>query len=415
MASTPHKRFALTGATGLLGRNFLFEIIKENLHELSSLEIIIFGRSTESQSLKNRIEVILFDEGIEYLGVDSNTPSLREFVEQNMSFIDIDLSQSALKISQRDNELLQQKNIHHFFHIAASTDFRDNPKTIEWLQLTNVEGTAKILELASTLTIDNFAYVSSAYVCGHTFGNVNPDYVNMDQTFRNPYERSKLQGELLVKEYEKKQGVPCRIFRPSTIGGRLLENNKGGIPKFDVFYAWAAFFLRWKMKTSCEYLEDLYDKKTTFDVRIAINESAGLNIVPVDFAAKVMYQVAARNIEGTHFHLVNNQETRHNFYLKTLLESFNIDGFKFVDQKPADLNKLESFYYKTVGDIFTPYIGQEAIDFNIDNLKALYDEVNLSCPAINDENFDTLIAFAKEKNFGLPVKLQPHSEQVLAS
>jgi nucleoside-diphosphate-sugar epimerase len=37
-------RVALTGATGFLGRNLLFEIVKRNLQALDRLQVVVLGR-----------------------------------------------------------------------------------------------------------------------------------------------------------------------------------------------------------------------------------------------------------------------------------------------------------------------------------------------------------------------------------
>lgn len=41
-------RVVVTGATGLLGRNFVFEVIKQNIHRLDQVEIILLGRPDSS-------------------------------------------------------------------------------------------------------------------------------------------------------------------------------------------------------------------------------------------------------------------------------------------------------------------------------------------------------------------------------
>lgn len=231
-----------------------------------------------------------------------------------------------------------------------------------------------------------------------------PDYTNLNQKFRNHYEKTKLQGEQLVKKYEKETKVRCRIFRPSTIAGKLIENVKGEIYKFDVFYGWAYFFLKYKAKEYKNNLNSIYDENMIMNARIAINNAAGLNIVPVDFAAKVLYQVCKQDIAGDYFHLVSDQETSHKLYLGKILEILNITGFSFVEGIPTDLNAFERFYYKTVDSVFTPYIHQKEINFNTDNLQELYAQQNLYCPVINEENLKILLGFAKTKNFGLVMK-----------
>ncbi|SIT09741.1 Male sterility protein [Zobellia uliginosa] len=403
------KVFALTGVTGHLGRHVFFEIIKDHLDNLDTLEIFILGRASYDQSLSERIEDILLNDGMDYLSMSPNNfPLILSFLRTNIRCINIDLSTDEL-INSTEYRKLVGKRIDYFLHIAASTDFRDNAKTREWLNRTNVIGTSKILELVSSLIVKEFGYVSTAYACGKTYGDVKPDYTNLDQEFRNPYEKSKLEGELLVRTFQQRTGIRCRIFRPSTICGRLIEQKKGAINKFDVFYSWAAFFLRWKIK-QLNYTEDIYNIPLKVNLRIMVNKNAGLNIVPVDFAAKILYQICIQNIEGDYFHLVNEVETPHEFYIPRLLEVINLSGFSFVSSTPNNLSLLENFYYKTIGTIFEGYMIQNAIKFNTDNLQDLYKRLNLYCPSIDENDFNYLVQYAKSKNFGL--QLTTKSEPV---
>lgn len=322
--------YALTGVTGLFGRNVFFEIIKDNLEELSNIEFIILGRSSRNESLKKRIKNIFFSEGVNYLSVDdSNNRNFDKFFEENITYVDINLSRTEI-ISKTEREKLLGKSITYFMHIAAVTDFRTDPKVIETLNQQNVVGTAQILELCKGLEIQEFCHVSSAYACGDTYGDIQPDYTKLDQPFRNHYEKTKLQGELLVKEYQKSTGVRCRIFRPSIIVGKLMENVKGEICKYDTIYGWAYFFLKWKLKNQSDIIHTVYDNNVEVNLRIAVNSTTGLNLVPVDFAAKMMYQVCKQDLNGDYFHLVNAQETNNALVARKILELFNITGYELV-------------------------------------------------------------------------------------
>ena len=396
--------YALTGVTGFLGRNVFFEIIKENLNNLNNIEFVILGRPANNQSLRKRIENIFFSEGINYLSVNpKDNLEFDSFFETRITYVEINLSSLKI-ISKTEREKLLGKSIKHFFHIAASTNFGNDPKVIETLNQQNVLGTSQILDLCKGLDIEEFCYVSTAYVCGETYGEVSPDYTNINQSFRNHYEKTKLLGELLVKEYQQKTGVRCRIFRPSIIIGKLIENIKGEICKFDTIYGWAYFFLKWKANYQSSDINTVYDKNVSVDLRIALNTTTGLNMVPVDFVAKMMYQVCKENLEGDYFHLVNNQETNNALTLKKIFELFNITGYKIVKSIPENLNSLESFYYKTIGNVFTPYVTQKEINFNTDNLQEIYAQQNLSCPAVDENNLQVLLNYAKSKNFGLTMK-----------
>ena len=198
-------RFALTGATGFLGRNLLLEIIKQNYKNLSDIEILILGRNDKENSLPNRIRDILKEEVLDYV----NDPSLdiQNFLEMLMNRIkcvNISLGEAKLNLSHDDYQILSSRTIDFFYHTAALTDFRDGEKVVNNLEKINVFGTQEILDLVSNLKVLEFIYVSSAYACGLTAGRIMPDYVNLNQKFRNHYEKTKLKAEILVREFKKK-------------------------------------------------------------------------------------------------------------------------------------------------------------------------------------------------------------------
>jgi nucleoside-diphosphate-sugar epimerase len=278
-------RIAITGATGLLGRNFLFEVIKNNLHNLEEMEILLLGRSSNEARIRERIEDIITEDGALYLSLsDYEFEDIKTAIFSSIKCVNMDIDAPKMGISTDDFNMLKREPIDVFFHIAALSDFRDSPKVVEALKRINFNGTKQILDLISLLKVDKFYYTSSAYSCGETAGDINPDYINLNQGFRNPYERSKLETEVLVRERSKETGLKCKFFRPSTISGRLMEDPAGSANKFDVFYSWAAFFLHLKTK-QLDAID--YSTPVTLDARILFNPYSGLNIVPADYAAKV--------------------------------------------------------------------------------------------------------------------------------
>ncbi|MGB1204494.1 MAG: SDR family oxidoreductase [Chitinophagales bacterium] len=399
-----NKVFALTGVTGFFGRNVFFEIVKDNLHQLDSIELIILGRSSAQQTLSERMKDIFFNDGLDYLAASSDKlPELKVFFDTKVHFVNIELTNDEL-ISNDELNKLKGKTIHYFMHLAAFSNFKNSAENIAKLHQINVKGTENLLNLVSKLDVKEFDYVSTAYVCGATYNEIQPDYVNLDQKFRNPYERSKLQAEILVKAYQDRTGLRCRIFRPTTISGRLLENEIGAIPKFDVFYGWAAFFLHWKTMVCKNNTESIYDEELEVKLRVLADLNSGINIIPVDFAAKILYQTCIQNLEGDYFHLVNEEETPTEWCVQQIFKVLNITGYSFVDKMPKDLNNLESTYHNVVGVFLTPYLIQEKIKFNTDNLQALYKKLNLFCPEVEETKLEILLNFAKSKNFGLPLK-----------
>ncbi|MEH2135726.1 SDR family oxidoreductase, partial [Nostoc sp.] len=247
--------------------------------------------------------------------------------------------------------------------------------------------------------VQEFVYVGSAYACGNATGNILPDYLNINGTFRNPYERTKLQGELLVRQFAKNSNIKFRYCRPSTICGRLIENPSGYTNKFDVFYQLISFFLRQRLNKQNRYID--YYSSSNIPMKVCINRTSGLNIVPVDYAAKMMYQLCIQNDDGESYHLVNSQETSHLLYFLSPLKWFNFEGITVVEKIPKNQNKYEEFYYRTVGKLFHGYINSEPMLFDSSNLKNVMNHNQLYCPKITEGALEILINFAIKHNFGL--------------
>lgn len=394
-------RIVITGATGLLGRNLMFEVIKQNLSNLGNLELIVLGRDFGGKKLKDRIFNILRDDGKRYILSDVNKINeLLVNLEGSIRCLSADLEQEGLGLNEEGFNCLSKNPIDIFYHVGASTDLRLGLIIEKKLYDVNVNGTRRILQLVSQLKIGEFCYVGTAYSCGSRSGKIRPDIVNIKQKFRNPYERTKLEAEVLVREYAKAQGLRCRFFRPSVICGRLIEKPLGAMSKFDVFYGWAAFFLKMKKK-EIGNKNELYKKRINLDIRICFNKDSGLNIVPADYSAKVMYQVCLQNDPGINYHVVNNQETPHEFYISEMLKTINVGGIEFVNKIPKDCNQNELLYYKTAGRVFTPYITTKSMYFDVDNVLHVLQDTDIQCPLINKENLNYLLTYAKNHDFGI--------------
>ncbi|NTV29622.1 MAG: NAD-dependent epimerase/dehydratase family protein [Candidatus Omnitrophica bacterium] len=396
-------RICLTGVTGLLGSNFLAECIKRNLDSLDNLELIILGRMRGQVPLKKRImQTILGRDGLAYLQVsDSQKGFLELFLERQVVYLDYTLEDERCGVSAESLRLLRQKHVDFFFHIASLTDFRSSTNVQIALNQVNCIGTRNILQLLDDMSVGEFVYVGSAYSCGLAQGIILPNHVNFSAKFRNPYEKTKLMAEEYVREYCATKKLRLRVFRPSTICGRLMEEPFGSVTKFDVFYSWVAWFMRLKMKAGI-HLDKIYETPLDLPVRIACREDAGLNIVPADFAAKAMYKITIGRASCDSCYLVNDAETPHRDYVSWMIEFLNIKGTTFVNKVPEDArNDYELFYYKTIGQIFTPYVISEPMLFDTSNISSELSRDGLLCPRIDKTNFFKLLSFAKEASFGL--------------
>jgi nucleoside-diphosphate-sugar epimerase len=92
--------------------------------------------------------------------------------------------------------------------------------TDEELRRVNVEGTRAALELgADCARLTRFTHFSTAYVSGDRVGVVAEDELAEGQAFRNAYEETKFEAELLVRR--AMGSLPCTVLRPSIVAGAV--------------------------------------------------------------------------------------------------------------------------------------------------------------------------------------------------
>jgi len=394
-------RFAIDGTTGLLGRNLLFEILKQNLNCLEDIEIILLGKSDGNKTFEDRMDDIILNDGSDYLRLDkTKNKSKLDEIKTRLKFIDFDLTLSDLGISSENVNYLKKNKIDYFYHIAALTNFFDTPEVIKKLTLINFEGTKNLLYLNKSIKVKNMVYVGSVYHAGVNGQEILPNYFNKSGKFRNPYERTKMESELFLIDFARKEKIDFNICRISTISGRLIEEEIGSTSKYDVFYEWAKYFLRYKIKKLIG-VKDYYLEPLEIPIRIQIHPESVMNIIPADYGAKLLYHISLSDNNETFYHLVNDYDISTELATNIIMKSLNIFGHSFVYEEPYDKTTFENMYYRTVGKIFTPYVIDPPLHYNNDNLQDVIKANNLKCPEMNEENFQKLIDYAVKHNFGI--------------
>ncbi|MFC1650552.1 SDR family oxidoreductase [Candidatus Latescibacterota bacterium] len=390
-------RIVMTGATGMLGSELLIEIVKQHLDHLNKLQIFILGRPGNS-TLLSRIKGLFESSGFDYLkSSDNNT--IKQ-IRNAIIPIDFDYSYDDTGLTEDSFNKLRKGKIDIFFHIGSLTDLRHDIATQVRLENSNVNGTYRLLKILDRLDIVKLVYISTAYVCGSKTGIIYPNYVDLDQKFRNPYEKTKLKAEILIREYAIRKKSKLYIFRPSLIAGRLLESPIGYTPKFEIFYSWIAWFLRQKYKY-VNSVTDLFEETIAMDIRIRVNKNSISNIVPVDYVAKILSVLTCEEFLDTDYHIANHEETLQVDCISWILESIKITGVTLVENEPKDKNILERLYYRSIGKILTPYLVSGPMNFDTTNLKQIEDRLGVTCPRIDQIQFKSLMDYAKTKRFGL--------------
>ena len=163
-------------------------------------------------------------------------------------------------------------------HCAASVSFG---MELAAQRRINVDGTRHVVELAERCErLERLTYISTAYVSGEPRGVFREDQLDVGQSFRNPYERSKFEAERMIRE--RAAGLPLQILRPSIVVG---DSRTGRTSAFNVLYGPLKAFARGRIPA------------------IPARRSSPVDIVPVDYVADRVVELAMGGPDGT-FHLV---------------------------------------------------------------------------------------------------------------
>ncbi|MEX2103913.1 MAG: SDR family oxidoreductase, partial [Bacilli bacterium] len=131
------------------------------------------------------------NEEIVKIAFDENIPRNR------FTVITGDITKPNLHMTPDMIEQLQNE-VTHIFHLAAIYDLAV-PKDIAYN--VNVNGTKNVNEWVQTLhNLRRYIYFSTAYVSGTREGRINETELTMNQTFKNHYESTKYEAEVLVRE-----------------------------------------------------------------------------------------------------------------------------------------------------------------------------------------------------------------------
>lgn len=265
------KSILLTGATGLLGSQLLFRLLK-----YTRSNIIILGRGDSAQNLSSRVFKVLKVFGFGEKEIFSN---------KRLSFVLGDITKVRLGLNFKDYFDLQSR-VEQIYHCAALTSFN---ATKAELWRVNVEGTKNIVEFGrKCFHLVGIEYISTIYVVGRCESKFSEFDLEKNQEFNNAYEVSKFNAELLVKKYCL-QGIPINIYRPSVIIG---ESKKGKVINPGLLYNFARLI-----------------KNQHFDV-LPFKSNALINLIPCDLAANMIYSLSCHPQKGCVYHIVSATDFR---------------------------------------------------------------------------------------------------------
>lgn len=194
-----------------------------------------------------------------------------------------DITQEGLALSEPDAAYLKGQEL-VFWHLAAIYDLAV-PEAIA--KKVNVEGTRHVNDFVKTLDgLKRYMYFSTAYVAGKREGVILEDELIRPAAFKNHYEETKFEAELLVEDL--KAEIPVTIIRPGIVRGHSIT---GETSKFDGPYFFMNMIERMKHMPFIPYIG---------------HSNATINVVPIDYILDAsIYLSSLYRASGATVHLTD--------------------------------------------------------------------------------------------------------------
>ena len=175
----------MTGASGFLGQEILLRYLERTERPIYAL--IRAQSDLHATERMRSILTSLFGDADPYLS--------------RVIAVAADVESAGLGLDDDRREALASR-VTGIIHSAASVSFT---LPLSESRRVNVEGTRHLLDFAELCRrrgqgLGRFCHISTAYVAGNHPGEFAEDQLEVGQGFRNAYERSKFEAELLVSE-----------------------------------------------------------------------------------------------------------------------------------------------------------------------------------------------------------------------
>jgi thioester reductase-like protein len=362
----------LTGATGLLGRYLLKDLL------LAEVPVAALVRSGRKASAQQRIENVMcyWDE---QLGRSMPRPIVLEG----------DITEPDLGLDARGMRWVAE-NCDSLMHNAASLEFvSTSPESEPWRS--NVKGTRNMLELCRNARIRKLHHVSTAYVCGLRTGRILESELDVGQQMSNDYEQSKVQAEKMVRSADFIDELT--VYRPAIIIG---DAQNGYTTTFHGFYV--------PLNAVCTIAGHQKPNETGLlasSARFALTGAETKNLVPVDWVSAVMSHVFTH---PAHHQKTYHLTPRHPITIRLLADILEeIGGFYGVRLQGAEralhgITENEGMFTELIS-IYSSYWRDDPT-FDYTNTRTA--APHLPCPHIDRDLLLRMARYAVGINFNSP-------------
>ena len=226
------------------------------------------------------------------------------------------------------------------WHLAAVYDLATSA---DLARKVNVDGTAHVLDFCRSRDhLDRLQYVSTCYVSGRYDGVFAETDLDEGQSFRNHYEETKFEAEVLVRK-AMADGLPATIYRPGIVVG---DSATGATQKYDGPYFVATFLRR--------------QPPIAVVPRVASPDDVRFCLVPRDFVVDAMDTLSASELSiGKTYALTDPEPPT----IRELVDTFAHELHRRIVWVPLPLGSTHAAVDKVPGMERLLGLPAEAIDY----------------------------------------------------
>lgn len=357
----------ITGFPGFLAKNIIQELRQQRTYS----KIYVLVLPSQTGLAENMIAEIYQD----------------QLLSQSIEIVEGDITLPDAGIHLDTFEKLRDE-VEYVWHLAAIYDLAV-PKEIAWQ--VNVHGTEMFNRVVTQLSkLKRYIYFSTAYVAGLREGKLLETELIRPVGFKNHYEETKYEAELLVEKL--KETIPVTIIRPGIVRG---HSETGETIKFDGPYFFVNMISKLRKLPFLPYLGKSYSY---------------INVVPSDFITKAsIYCSLSEEAIGKTLHLTDPNpypvEEVYRAFVKELAGKYPKGRVPLTIAKTAvALYPIRKFLQ--VEKETLDYLTWNAT-FDTTNAETILLKGNITCPDFI-QTIPTMIAFYNnhkhDSSFHIPIK-----------
>ncbi len=359
----PRYGILLTGATGLLGRYLLRDLLA------AGNRVAVLVRPERGRSPEDRVREVM-----EFARATAGGPL------QEPTVLAGDLRDRGLGMSHVDRDWIS-RNCARVLNAAASVSAHRSQDGEP--HATNATGTRRLLEHCARLGVHEVHHVSTASVCGDRPGPILESEGDLGQGYHNDYEHSKHSAELALRTLRE---LRTTVYRPAAVLG---DSRTGYTTTYHGVYRFFELANRLAQPGG-------EPGRRWLPLRLPFDGNERRNLVTVDWVAQAITRVLGRPaLHGRTYHLTATRPTSVRTITDAAIEELGLTGVELAG-RPANPSALERAFVEGVQE-YWPYPGSDPA-FDCENtLAALPD---FPAPRVDRECLGRLIRFAVQDGWG---------------